>query len=457
MARRHLGEPLYEMRDRNHSWGAGRLLIAMVVVLALVLTVLFGGMPLSPMEGFSNRQARKLLKDAQSWEQESLYHTAAEQYEKVSSNPKIKKELRTEAAQRLAVLQRDYLHNPAAAEAALEKAYHFAANPQRAQLRADLEALRGSPIAHGGPATGKTGPLPATATADVSTSAPLSPDDLAIVGNQRVTLQDVLFAWTRLNGKSVPTPETLQPFVKQYLDMVLMADEAQRRGIDARGRTSRDLKLNRLMTLNTAMAQSLVEELKTPDAATLEKFYHDHEQLFAGPAILRLLPLVVRDADKARQVATALEDGEDFDALVKRYGVGGPGLRPGESFEVNSADPSIKMLNDQSGLPLRLARLAAGETTGPLQTARGLAFFKLLEKSGATAPPFAEVRDQVLMAYQRQAVAVQNQVLLNQLRQTRPIKINTAGLSSLAAEKAPETDTADTTTSATAQTADKPE
>src|SRR5258706_15665111 len=127
MARRPLGEPLYDLNPARGGGGTWRLLIAMLVALAVVLLVLFGGVPLgTPVSAFSNRQARKLIKDAQSWENDSLYRNAAEQYEKVSVNPKIRPNLRLQAAQRLAVLQRDYLHNPAAAEAALEIACRFA-------------------------------------------------------------------------------------------------------------------------------------------------------------------------------------------------------------------------------------------------------------------------------------------------------------------------------------------
>ena len=89
-------------RGRKHHFF---LILMMALLLLVVVFAAFRIIPLGSVDRLSNRQARKMLAEAQHWEDQSLPLSAAEIYEGVSGNSKIDSNLRFEAAKHLVWLK----------------------------------------------------------------------------------------------------------------------------------------------------------------------------------------------------------------------------------------------------------------------------------------------------------------------------------------------------------------
>jgi len=396
------------------------LVFMMLMLLVVVLFSAFSILPLGPIGGLTNRQARKQMAEAQRWENQSLPLTAAEIYQQITNNPRVEARLRAQAAIRLADLYRDTPDHQQAAQAALEKAYYLSpAGPERDTLRRDLEIMRGRPVIQQ-PPVAHARPQPA----DVFIPLPKTAQVIARVGDETVTMDDILYAWSQFNGAQSPTPQQLEPFTRSFLDMVMLADEARRRGLDVQPRVALDLRVRRVLDLNQALTQQLIGGLSAPSLDTLRQYYQAHASAFGKPATATLGVITVSDPEDAEALEAALGKGMDFKAAAKKFSPIANTLKNGiVAGRVSDGDRDIPAIGPVPGLSARLVAYEDGVTTGPIQTSSGTHWIKILDKSAAQLQPFETVRDAVMLDYQKHQLAVQRENLLAQLHQVRPVEL----------------------------------
>lgn len=422
-------EPFLEIPSNRGRRPRYLLIVTMLVLLVVVIFAVAKIFPLGPMEGLSSRRASRKMAEAQRLEDQTYYYMAVELYEQICADTHIKAQLRMQAALHLADLYREHLVNPAAAEAALEKAIYFAPpGTTKVDLRKQLEILRGRPLPpqeNDTATVAKTKapadqPPPAASTAAVSLPLPRDTRVIARIGGETVSLEEILYAWSQFNGNQSPTKETLEPFAKWYFDMALLADEAHRRGWDERDRVVLNLRVQRILALNQMLTQQMIEGLKVPDAKTLEEYYTAHKEAFAQPARVTIGHLVVGDIKNVRTVGKALNRGERLEKLAQQYSLDAKALKDGFTIgQIGEQDAVIPHIGDVPGLASRLAAYSDGVTTGPIQTPSGYHWIKILKKTPAQAPSFQSVRDQVIYAYQKQQLAQARLNLLKSLHKDR--------------------------------------
>jgi hypothetical protein len=232
--------------------------MVMVALLIAVLFVVFRILPEKGVERLKFGRGNARFHEAQKMERQSLHRVAAETYARILGNPRNVVTVRYLSALRLADLQLEWLDDPRAAELALERACLLAPDEDaREKLTLRLETLRG--------------------TRARDEAQPLSADTRTIVaeiGSQIVTLEDLYFAWSRSHGESPAEGADFESFVRQYLDMALLADEAEQLGLAREGRTALDLRLSRFVSLSGALNGLLADRLDDPTEEQLRAFYN---------------------------------------------------------------------------------------------------------------------------------------------------------------------------------------
>ncbi|MCL5270289.1 MAG: hypothetical protein M1457_07025, partial [bacterium] len=252
--KREPGEPLFIMTTTERR--RPRLLMGLTM-LAVLVVIIFGVLkiiPIGPEGVLSGRKTRRQMAEAARLASQSQPAAAAQQYQQVLDNPKVSAELRAQAAQRLADLFEKSLDNPAQAAAALRQASALLpAGETRENIDRRLKDL--------------------TAKIAVSPEPGAGGTLIARIGDQPVTLEEILYAWSQYNGGAPPDPEEFEPFVHWYLDMALLADQAGREGLQLDPKVAFELRLKRLLGLNQALLAKIVHGLPAPDADTLRRFY----------------------------------------------------------------------------------------------------------------------------------------------------------------------------------------
>lgn len=437
---------MYSGRTRRRRWLMPLMLIVLLVAVAAAAMQVFPRDGMS--KALSSRHARKLLVDAKRWEAESLYISAAEIYERIAQNTGVAQALRRDAAVHLADLYSGPLNDPQRATAALEKVYYLTPNgPQRDDLRARLGRQRGMPVV-------RSAPTPAAAAQDKSAGAlgkssglasaasalpAIEGKPLARLGQETVTIEEVLYAWSIYHGNAPAEGPEFERFVHWYLDMVLLADAAGRRGLLQDPGVALELRFRGLMSLYQAEVRQMINSLDDPSSASLQAFYEQTRDRWQTPARATIGHIVVKERRLASEIASEIREGASFAELAREHSLDAKSLPKGYELGVVFAGPDpIPQIGNIPGLAERLLAQRDGYTTGPLQSERGYHIVRVLEKTAARAASLDEVRDQVVEAYQRIALATRQQEEVKRLRAELPIEFVNGNVAPPEAPAAPE-------------------
>jgi len=389
--------------------------MVMLVLLVLVIFVGFRIVRLGPGE-LSDRQARRMLGEAAQLEKDRRFLRAIGQYEEIAVNAKISSALRAEAERCLAPLYRDHMNNPQAAAAAHARAEGLLVG-QGGENKQPLEA-----------------------------GGPVGADDeaanvIARIGDQTVTLEEILYAWGQFYGTAPPPGEAFESFVRQYLDMVLIGDEARHLGLDHHNRFQFDMRLSGLIALNRVMDDRLRSQIEEPDAETLAA-YSSNLQIARGGDRVKLGHIVQADWEDVIKVREALAGGESFERLAQEFSLDFETLAEGYILgEITQQDQSIPRFGEAPELVHRLLAYEEGITTGPLESSRGYHWFRVLEKTRGE-PRTPQVSDEEIKGMVRQQHFARDRAqMLERLQQERDITLERIPLDALGQSTTPATAT----------------
>jgi hypothetical protein len=425
--------PLGPFIETPGSYGGNRpksrwLWLPVLLLLAVVFAFVFRIIPQGPVEVFSDRGARKMLAEAELMENQSLNVSAAMLYTRVAENNHISPILRIKAARGMARVYREIPGHTEDVEHGLEIAYSLTpTGEEKEALRDELEHKRGRPLTSIQTRTPEQADDDdANASATLVTLPPLPKDAniLANIGDESVSMQEILYAWRQSYGPREPSPEELKQFVRNYLDLVLLADEARRQGIDRQPDTTYDLRLRRIMGLNQALTTRLISALKTPDAKALEDYYNKNQQLFTTPERVLIGHIVVQTPDDEAKVTKALGQGQRFDKVAVQFSVDAKQLQGGYLLGwISRADATLPGMGYNPILVGKMLAMADGDTTGPIRSQRGVHWLRVVNRTPPKLRPFKEVQEDVMLAYQKTRLAEDRLALLKQLHQNSPIDI----------------------------------
>lgn len=238
--------------------------------------------------------------------------------------------------------------------------------------------------------------------AGARTSDQLPADAAARVNGQIIQRDDYSRLLTALaNDKRTPIDGEQRRFV---LDRLVDEELLIQRGLEL-GLAHHDARVRKDITMS--MVDSIVAEYRDLEVTDeeLEEFFADNGDFFTRTGRFRV-----------RQIWAGAPTLADGDTAFERARTASERLRRGDPFEAVRADlgdseiaplpdaalPAAKLADYLGPTALRaVLELEVGAVSEPVRSSTGYHVLQLLERSGASVPDFAEVREEVLAEFRR--------------------------------------------------------
>lgn len=209
----------------------------------------------------------------------------------------------------------------------------------------------------------------------------------------------------RTNGQpALASAEDREALLKELIDLTLLAQEAQQRGL-----ADQETVAARLQNLRSAvLAQAVVEDMlqQEPDEAAVQAEYDKHFQ--AGQGVeYHARHILVEDKESAEKLIAQLDKGTDFVKLAEEHSSGPTGPNGGDLgwFQPEQMVPPFSEA---------VATLEPGAyTKEPVETQFGWHVIKLEETRPVSPPPMDEVRQQLVALIAQERIEARVEELRN--------------------------------------------
>lgn len=193
---------------------------------------------------------------------------------------------------------------------------------------------------------------------------------------------------------------------RRLLDRLIEEELLVQRGLTL-GLAEHDRKVRADLTMGVIDSVTQESNEAQPNEEELQRFYSENLDFFSGPGRLRIREVFVRvpsgsDPNPALERAEKARDrrraGDDFDTV--RAELGDREFAPIPDVLL----PPAKLRDYIGPTALQAAlNLAPSQTSEPIRSSMGYHVLEVLERVSDKAPPFAEIRPQVLEEYRRRA------------------------------------------------------
>ena len=207
-------------------------------------------------------------------------------------------------------------------------------------------------------------------------------DGIAITHNDVSLVEDELMA---VYGQ-LPEEQRFQTLVGYMVNRILASEAAKKAGLEKDADVAKiKAFMERKALQDVYIAKMLMERVREEDVTA----YYDKE-IKNGPVEeeVRARHILLDNREAADAIVADLENGADFAALAKERSKGPSGPSGGDLgyFSKQSVVPAF---SDAA------FKLAAGETSPPVQTQFGWHVIRVEDRRNRPVPPFDQVRDQI--------------------------------------------------------------
>jgi parvulin-like peptidyl-prolyl isomerase len=171
-----------------------------------------------------------------------------------------------------------------------------------------------------------------------------------------------------------------------------------------------------------------------PSEADIKAAYEANQQQLVAPTQYRISQIYIALPDDAAKLALALKKAAEVSAKVATGDFGKLAQDYSEHAESAGRGGDMGYLPDNQLAPEVLAAvraLKAGDSVGPVRSAQGLHFFKLLDRKAGTALTLAEAHDALAAALRTRRASDLGQVYLASLNGRLAISVNQIELTRL--------------------------
>ena len=231
---------------------------------------------------------------------------------------------------------------------------------------------------------------PAAPDKPVAPAAPAKPPLVTVNGKpiSNELFEDYVQAVTQGKSASGLTAEQREDIRDNLVRIVLIAQQAEKDGLDKEQEVATRLELNRLNVLQQASAKHYLKDRLPTDAEMRAEYA---TQIAATPLVeYHARHILVSSPDVAQKIIDQLKGGADFASLAKK--MSGDAATAGKAGDLGwfSAADAPKPFVDA------LARLKSGEyTQAPVQSSSGWHVIQLVATRDRAPPSFEGVQDQV--------------------------------------------------------------
>ena len=207
-------------------------------------------------------------------------------------------------------------------------------------------------------------------------------DGIAITYNDVSLVEDELMA---VYGQ-LPEEQRFQTLVGYMVNRILASEAAKKAGLENDADVAKiKAFMERKALQDVYIAKMLMERVREEDVTA----YYDKE-IKNGPIEeeVRARHILLDNREAADAVVADLENGADFAALAKERSKGPSGPSGGD-LGYFSKQSMVPAFSDAA------FKLAAGETSPPVQTQFGWHVIRVEDRRNRPVPPFDQVRDQI--------------------------------------------------------------
>ena len=207
-------------------------------------------------------------------------------------------------------------------------------------------------------------------------------DGIAITYNDVSLVEDELMA---VYGQ-LPEEQRFKTLVGYMVNRILASEAAKKAGLENDADVAKiKAFMERKALQDVYIAKMLMERVREEDVTA----YYDKE-IKNGPVEeeVRARHILLDNREAADAVVADLENGADFAALAKERSKGPSGPSGGD-LGYFSKQSMVPAFSDAA------FKLAAGETSPPVQTQFGWHVIRVEDRRNRPVPPFDQVRDQI--------------------------------------------------------------
>ena len=222
----------------------------------------------------------------------------------------------------------------------------------------------------------------AVAQNQISEGTVATVDGIAITYNDVSLVEDELMA---VYGQ-LPEEQRFQTLVGYMVNRILASEAAKKAGLENDADVAKiKAFMERKALQDVYIAKMLMERVRAEDVTA----YYDKE-IKNGPVEeeVRARHILLDNREAADAVVADLENGADFAALAKERSKGPSGPSGGD-LGYFSKQSMVPAFSDAA------FKLAAGETSPPVQTQFGWHVIRVEDRRNRPVPPLDQVRDQI--------------------------------------------------------------
>ena len=222
----------------------------------------------------------------------------------------------------------------------------------------------------------------AVAQNQISEGTVATVDGIAITYNDVSLVEDELMA---VYGQ-LPEEQRFQTLVGYMVNRILASEAAKKAGLENDADVAKiKAFMERKALQDVYIAKMLMDRVREEDVTA----YYDKE-IKNGPVEeeVRARHILLDNREAADAVVADLENGTDFAALAKERSKGPSGPSGGD-LGYFSKQSMVPAFSDAA------FKLAAGETSPPVQTQFGWHVIRVEDRRKRPVPPFDQVRDQI--------------------------------------------------------------
>jgi len=221
----------------------------------------------------------------------------------------------------------------------------------------------------------------------------LGPGNVATVNGKRVP--ESVFRLYTLGGLQVNpdalTPEAKKEVVTRLIYTLLLAEEAERRGLPQERRIAAQLELQRLQTLATFMSERHARE-NPPTEQELRAVYEENLPRLERTEY-KARHIIVETEREAERLIADLDDGDDFAELAQEHSTGANASVGGDlgwlSVDTTVNEPFAEAL---------VATTPGTHYPEPVQTEYGWHVIRVDETRQAPPPTMSSIQDELIAA-----------------------------------------------------------
>mgnify|MGYP001997835812 CR=1 FL=1 len=223
---------------------------------------------------------------------------------------------------------------------------------------------------------------------DVAAQNQISEGTVATVDGIAITYNDVSLVEDELMAVygQLPEEQRFQTLVGYMVNRILASEAAKKAGLENDADVAKiKAFMERKALQDVYIAKMLMERVREEDVTA----YYGKE-IVNGPVEeeVRARHILLDNREAADAVVADLENGADFAALAKERSKGPSGPSGGD-LGYFSKQSMVPAFSDAA------FKLAAGETSPPVQTQFGWHVIRVEDRRNRPVPPFDQVRDQI--------------------------------------------------------------